>query len=153
VVRLSRTLPAPPAEVYQAFLDPDKLRRWFGPADVQVVGVEVDARPGGEHRTTLTGPGGTRGTIVCRLRELLPNRRIVMTWSWVVDGGTYGPQESLLTITLREAGPGRTDLTLVHSNLNGFPDEHPDGIRQAWEQALAKLTTSVGGLAQPDGSR
>jgi uncharacterized protein YndB with AHSA1/START domain len=139
IVRLTRTLPAPPGEVYRAFLDPDRLRRWFGPADVRVLDVEVDPRPGGTHRTALTGPDGTRGVIVCRLRELVPDERIVMTWSWVADGGTYGPQESLLTIELRPAAPGSTELTLIHSGLNGFPDEDPGGIRLAWEQAMAKL--------------
>ena len=32
-VRLERTLPAPPSEVYRAWLDPDVLRRWLGPGD------------------------------------------------------------------------------------------------------------------------
>jgi uncharacterized protein YndB with AHSA1/START domain len=144
VVRLSRTLPAPPAEVYQAFLDPDRLRLWFGPADVQVLDVEVDARPGGAHRTALIAPDGTGGTIVCRVLDLVPNERIVMTWSWVTDGGTHGPQESLLTIELGESAPGSTELTLIHSGLNGFPDEDPDGIRRAWEQAAAKLAAALG---------
>lgn len=144
VVRLSRTLPAPPAEVYRAFLDPERLRLWFGPADVRVLDVEVDARPGGAHRTALTGPDGTRGVIACRVRELVPYERIVMTWSWVVDGGTYGPQESLLTIELRESAPDSTELTLIHSGLNGLPDEDPGGIRLAWEQAVAKLTAALG---------
>jgi uncharacterized protein YndB with AHSA1/START domain len=150
VVRLSRTLPAPPAEVYRAFLDPDRLRVWFGPADVRVLDVEVDPRPGGLHRTALTGPDGTGGTIVCRLRELVPDERIVMTWSWVVDGGTYGPQESLLTIELRESAPDSTELTLIHSGLGGFPDEDPAGIRRAWEQAAAKLA-ALFGQDEPEG--
>jgi uncharacterized protein YndB with AHSA1/START domain len=143
VVRLTRTLPAPPAEVYRAFLDPDKLRQWFGPADVQVLDAEVDARPGGTHRTTVTGPDGSRGVIVCRLRELVPAARIVMTWSWVADRRTYGPQESLLTIELRPAAAGGTELTLVHSGLNGLPDEDPAGIQTAWEQAIAKLASEL----------
>jgi uncharacterized protein YndB with AHSA1/START domain/nitroimidazol reductase NimA-like FMN-containing flavoprotein (pyridoxamine 5'-phosphate oxidase superfamily) len=142
-VRLSRTLPAPPAEVYRAFLDPDRLRLWFGPADVRVLDVEVDARPGGTHRTALIGPDGSRGTIVCRLCELVPDERIVMTWSWVADDGRYGPQESLLTVELRQAGPDSTELTLVHSGLGGFPDEDPAGIRAAWEQAVAKLAATL----------
>jgi uncharacterized protein YndB with AHSA1/START domain len=144
-VRHTRVLPAPPAEVYRAFLDPDRLRRWFGPADVRILDVEVDERVGGAHRTTLTGPGGAAGTIVCRLRELVPDRRIVMTWSWVEDGRPVGPQESLLTIELRAAAPGRTHLTLVHSQLNGLPDEDPAGIHRAWDQALSKLTAALTG--------
>jgi uncharacterized protein YndB with AHSA1/START domain len=152
VVRLVRTMPAPPTVVYRAFLDPDRLRLWFGPAGVRVLDVEVDPRPGGAHRTTLTGPDGSRGTIVCRLRELVPDERIVMTWSWVVDGGTYGPQESLLTVELRESGPGSTELTLIHSGLGGFPDEDPAGIRMAWEQAMAKLTSTLDTLAGTDGA-
>jgi uncharacterized protein YndB with AHSA1/START domain len=87
-VRLTRTLPAPPSEVYRAFLDPEMLRRWFGPADVRVLDVEVDPRPGGTHRTAVAGLDGARGVIMCRLRELVPDQRIVMTWSWVADSAT-----------------------------------------------------------------
>ena len=80
---------------------------------------------------------------MCRLRELVPDKRIVMTWSWVADGGTYGPQESLLTIELRATAPGSTELTLIHSGLNGFPDEDPGGIRRAWGQAMVKLAAAL----------
>ena len=58
-VRLTRTIQAPPEEVYRAWTEPDRLRRWFGPDGFEVLEVELEARPGGRYRTAVTGPGGS----------------------------------------------------------------------------------------------
>jgi len=144
-VRLTRTLKATPDEVYQAFLDPARLSRWFGPGDFDVLDVDIDPRPGGRHHTVVAGPNGIRGTFACEIRELIPAERIVLSWSWVLDSPTpqADPQHgSVLTITLREAAAGVTELTLLHSHLGGLPDEDPPGIHDAWGQALDKLDRS-----------
>jgi len=141
-VRLIRTFTAPPDEVYRAFLDPDRISRWFGPGDFVVVDVDIEPRPGGRHHTTVAGPDNVRGTFACEIVELVPAERIVLSWSWVLDSAVPqgDPQRgSVLTITLREAGTGMTELTLVHSRLGGMPDEDPAGIGDAWGQALGKL--------------
>jgi uncharacterized protein YndB with AHSA1/START domain len=36
VVRLHRTIPAPPDPVYRAWLEPDLLRRWLAPVGLKV---------------------------------------------------------------------------------------------------------------------
>jgi uncharacterized protein YndB with AHSA1/START domain len=52
---ITRIFDAPPGRVYQAFTDPDKLARWFGPAGWHVPreSVHIDARPGGRQRFML----------------------------------------------------------------------------------------------------
>src|SRR5690606_34157688 len=45
-VRLERLIPAPPREVYDAWLDPALLLRWMAPG-FDVTRAEVDARVGG----------------------------------------------------------------------------------------------------------
>jgi uncharacterized protein YndB with AHSA1/START domain len=47
VVRLQRTISAPPERVYQAWLEPELLQRWMAPESMQVARVEVDERIGG----------------------------------------------------------------------------------------------------------
>lgn len=141
-VELSRTIAAPPAQVYQAFLDPARLSKWFGPGGFTVTDSRIDARIGGRHRTEIAGRNGVRGAFVCQILDLVPDRRIVLTWSWVADVPRPAdpPQDgSIVTITLREAGPGSTELTLIHSRLGGAPDEDGAGIAEAWRQALDKL--------------
>lgn len=141
-VHLTRIISAPCEAVYRAFVDPALLSTWFGPGGFRVENAEVDPRVGGVHRVTVSGPDGVRGTFACQFRELIPNERIVLTWSWVFDPPRHKPQDrSLLTVTFREIAPDKTELTLVHSRLGGAPDEDPAGIEEAWNQALEKLPT------------
>jgi uncharacterized protein YndB with AHSA1/START domain len=98
VVRLCRTIPAPPDRVYRAWLEPDMLRRWLAPAGLVVTHVEVDERAGGHHRIWQAGPDGEAGGFDCELLELVPDRRIVCglsaptgsptqrtTWRWTIS--------------------------------------------------------------------
>lgn len=139
-VHVTRTISAPPEDVYRAFVDPELLSTWFGPGGFRVENAEVDPKVGGVHRVAVSGPDGVRGTFACRFRALIPNERIVLDWSWEFDPPGHEPQhDSLLTVTFREIRPGTTELTLVHSRLGGAPDEDPAGIEDAWNHALDKL--------------
>ncbi len=139
---VSRVVSASAAELYRACLDPDRLRRWFGPGGFTVLDSAVDARIGGAHRTRISGANGVSGTFVSEILELIPDRKIVLTWSWVAE--TPRPADppqggSVVSITLREVAPGSTEIRVVHSRLGGFPHEDPAGIAEAWTQALRKL--------------
>ena len=61
IVRLRRTIFAPPDRVYRALLDADMLRRWLVPRGFGVARAEIDERAGG---TTASGcgVGSTRST-------------------------------------------------------------------------------------------
>lgn len=145
-VRLERLIPAPPHRVYRAWLEPDLLRRWLAPGDLQVTGVAVDERAGGHFRIWHAGAGSDVGGFECELLELVPDRRIVFRWGFVGPQRTDGPvYDSLLTITLREA-PGGTALTLVHERLDALAAALPDvadNVRAGWELVLVKLAATV----------
>jgi uncharacterized protein YndB with AHSA1/START domain len=140
-VRMTRTIEAPPEQVYRAFMDPAQLRRWFGPGGFEVVDAEIEPRVGGRHQTTVTGPRGISGRFVCEIRELVPDERIVMTWNWVFDTppATADPRESLLTVTFHDAGRGRTELTLLHERLGQDPPDDAASVGSGWVEALDKL--------------
>ena len=50
---LKRRLKAPPAKVFAAWTDPEKVKHWMGPGDVKVLRVESDARVGGRYRWVM----------------------------------------------------------------------------------------------------
>lgn len=142
VVRMERTLDAPPRRVYRAWLEPELLRRWMAPADLAATRVEVDERVGGRYQVWHTDAGRDVGGFDCELVELVPDERIVWRWAFVgaerTEGTTY---ESRLTVTLRPVGGG-TALTLVHERLDALAEAMPhvvENVAGGWTSALDKL--------------
>jgi len=142
-VRLRRTIAAPRDRVYRAWLDPDLLARWMAPGALDVTRAEVDERVGGHFRIWHAGPEGDVGGFEAELLELVPGERIVFRWGFVGPDRLAGPTyDSLLTITLREAPDGATELTLVHERLDELAAALPDvadNVGRGWELALDKL--------------
>jgi uncharacterized protein YndB with AHSA1/START domain len=148
VVRLHRTILAPPDQVYRAWLEPDVLRRWLAPAGLAVTRVEVDERVGGHHRIWQAGADGDAGGFDSELLELVPNQRIVFLWRFVGPERIADPaHDSRLTIALREAPGGATALTLVHERLDALDAAMPgmaEATARGWDQALDKLAATTG---------
>jgi uncharacterized protein YndB with AHSA1/START domain len=146
-VRLQRTISAPPERVYRAWLDPELLSRWMAPGSLTVTRAEVDERVGGRYRIWQSGPEGQAGGFEAELLELVPAERIVLRWGFVGPDRLAGPTfDSLLTVTLREAPGGATELTLVHERLDALRDALPevaDKVGVGWELALDKLAEAL----------
>ena len=142
-VRLQRRIPAPPDAVYRAWLDPGLLRRWLAPAGLEVTHAEIAAGVGGHYRIWHAGAEGEVGGFECELLELVPSERIVLRWGFVGPDRLAGPTyDSQLTVTLREAPDGATELTLVHERLDDLREALPDiaeGVGPGWESALDRL--------------
>ena len=67
-------VPEPPAEVWEALTEPERLEEWFAPE------VELDARPGGSGVFRWGDGEEQRATV----REAEPGERLVLDWD---DGG------------------------------------------------------------------
>lgn len=148
-VRLERTIPAAPAQVYRAWLDPELLVRWMTPGAYAVTRAEVDERVGGHVRIWHADPSGTAaGGFDGELAELVPDQRIAFRWGFVGPQGRDGAAfDSRLTVTLRAAQDGGTVLALVHEQLGDLAAALPGVARNVgpgWERALGKLAGVVG---------
>jgi uncharacterized protein YndB with AHSA1/START domain len=148
VVRLERTISAPPHRVYRAWLEPDLLRSWLAPGGLEVTRVEIDERVGGHYRIWQADSGSDAGGFDCEVLELVPDQRIVFRWGFVGPERSDGPAyDSLLTITLREAPGGGTALTLVHERLEALAAAMPqvaENVGPGWELVLEKLSATIG---------
>ena len=147
-VRLQRVLPAPPARIYRAWLDPALLERWYAATGCTVRRVEVQERPGGRHAVWQTGPDGEDiGGFESTLVELVPDERLVFDFNFVGPDRKPVPEhESRLTVELRPEGDGETRLTLVHERLEAFAAAMPEvagKVEPGWQQALGKLAAAV----------
>ena len=143
VVRLQRTIPAPPSEVYRAWLDPVLLRQWMAPGRFDVQRAEVDARVGGHLRIWHADAGFHVGGFECEILELLPYERLVFRWGFVGPERAAGPvYDSRLTITLQAAEGDETILTLVNERLDDLAAAMPEGARSVehgWALVLEML--------------
>jgi uncharacterized protein YndB with AHSA1/START domain len=142
-VRLQRTIPAPPHEVYRAWLEPALLRQWMAPGGFEVKRADVDAREGGHFRIWHADAGADVGGFECEIVELVPHERIVFRWGFVGPDRAAGPvYDSLLTITLQAAKGNATTLTLQHERLDDLAAAMPnvaDQVELGWSSALEKL--------------
>jgi uncharacterized protein YndB with AHSA1/START domain len=138
-VRLQRTVPAKPAQVYRAWLDPDLLAQWMIPRSTPAVRADVDDRAGGHLRIYATDGSG----FDAELTEMVPDRRLVFRWGFVGPQRKDGPwYDSLLTVTFDDTDDGGTLLTLVHERLGDLAAGLPEVAAQVsagWTHALDNL--------------
>jgi uncharacterized protein YndB with AHSA1/START domain len=131
---LNRLYPVAPEKVYRAWTDPEAIKRWWGPGGHDPVSVaELDVRVGGRFRIVFGGPDGKAHEVQGVYREVVPNRRLVFTWTWP---RTTPERESLVSIVFR-AVDGGTQLDFRHEQL--FDEAVRDGHRRGWTESLAKL--------------
>ena len=71
---IKRRLNAPPAKVFAAWTDPEKVKGWMGPGEVKVLKVECDPRAGGRYRWLMQSPAGEEHDVSGVYRELFPTR-------------------------------------------------------------------------------
>lgn len=129
---IRRRLKAPPARVWSAWTEPDKLVQWFGPDGGPVVEAAADVRVGGSFHVAFHTLDGERHDVRGVYREVAPLERLVFTWAW----RTTPERESLVTLALRPDGEV-TVLTLTHEQF--FDEAARDGHRTGWTGALDKL--------------
>jgi len=128
---LKRHLKAPPEKVYAAWTDPEKIAQWFGPGDGPVTLAESDPKPGGRYAIAFK-EDGKEHHVSGVYRELVPNEKLVFTWTWQ----SMPEQTSLVTMLVKPDGDGSL-LTLIHEQ---FVDEHiRDLHRKGWTGCLDSL--------------
>ncbi|MGZ5846690.1 MAG: SRPBCC domain-containing protein [Ramlibacter sp.] len=96
-----RRLAATPAQVFDAFREPQRLARWWGPAGFRNHFAVFEFRPGGRWRHEMEGPDGQCYPNEALFEALEPGSRVVVRHV-SAPGFT-------LTVTLTPAGGG-TDL-------------------------------------------
>jgi uncharacterized protein YndB with AHSA1/START domain len=133
-VALDRVIAAPRSTVYRAWLDPEVLARWMGPDGFSVVVATVDERVGGAHYIEMLDPDGDLHTFESVIDELVPDERIVLTWRFHHDA-----EDTLLTLTFRDAEGGGTALRLQHERITLAPPLDTSSVETGWGQTLAKL--------------
>lgn len=140
-VELQRTIAAPRGEVYRALVDPTLLLQWMVPPGCEGAEAVVEEHVGGRHRVEYRVPDGEQHVFDSVIRELVPDERVVLDFAFVGADPTKRLDDSVLTLTLRDAEQGGTDVRLVHSQLERVGPIDESSVSYGWNGALDKLTT------------
>ncbi len=125
---VTRTFNAPARLVFEAWTEPELLKRWWAPKSfgVSFISCEADARTGGKYRFVFGHPASEQPmAFFGRYIEVTPPLRLV----WTNDEGGEGG--AVTTVTFEERG-GET-LVVMH-------DLYPS--KEALDDAIASGSTS-----------
>ncbi len=139
------TYPHPPELVWVALTDPHALAEWLMPNDFKPelghkFRFQFDPMP-------MCGAGLT----TCEVVEIDPPRRMVWTWQGHSSPGKRTPPPTRVEWTLKPTNEG-TELTLVHTGLEGQPFLHNFMMNMGWGQMFKSLIPKVLAHVSPDGA-
>jgi len=115
IVVIRRSFDAPRAFLFQAWTQPARFARWFGPRGWTVERCEVDARPGGNWRAWFRTTKGASVYVGGTYKEVETDRRIVFTWDTNLQGGEPDSL-SIVSVEFRDAA-GRVEVSITHRKL------------------------------------
>ena len=108
-ITIERTYNAPVEKVWKALTDKEQMKQWY--FDIADFKLEV----GSEFRFTGKGKTGEEFVHLCRIAEVIPNKKIKHSWSYEGYEGN-----SFVTWELSDEG-GKTKVKLTHEGLETFP--------------------------------
>ena len=134
-LRLTVTVKRPPEVVYDAWIQPEKIAKWFVPEPGSTCEVhELDARVGGKYRMTVDA--GDPCTAYGEYLVMDRPHRLVFTWQWVE--GELQTAESRITLDFVAVDEG-TRFVMTHEQLASVAsrDAHAGG----WTGCLETLAS------------
>ncbi len=103
-----RIFDAPRDRVWAAFMDPDRIPRWWGPRGTTAAVVEMDVRPGGKWRYVSQAPDRDDVPFMGEYLEVDPPQRF--KWTFIVDIDGMRDHVGIETFEFEDMG-GKTKLT------------------------------------------
>jgi uncharacterized protein YndB with AHSA1/START domain len=140
-LRLTHRFEAPRERVFDAWTDPELLRRWWAAApDWDTPSAEVDLRPGGRYRLSMRNPEtGDVHTVGGEYTEVSRPERLVYTWAW--EGEDANREETVVTVEFADRGGDATEVVLTHAGFAS--DESRTNHEHGWRGCLANLESRV----------
>jgi uncharacterized protein YndB with AHSA1/START domain len=132
--RVERVLPAPPAAVFERWVNAELLAEFICPAPGRAE-VQADPRVGGELRIVMTFPDHAR-LIEATYLALDPPHRLMLAWRQPPS-----VTDSVVTVTFEERAGGETLMTITHSRL---PEPARDSYQGGWGRIAEQLAQLSG---------
>jgi uncharacterized protein YndB with AHSA1/START domain len=134
VLEIERVLPAAPEVVFRAFVDPDELARWWGPAGFTIPGLSFPAQVGDTYRIEMQPPAGDAFALTGEFQAVDPPIRLVYTFAW--EDPDPDDVETLVRLTFRDLGEA-TEVSLSQGVFK--TDARLELHRGGWTDSFDKL--------------
>jgi uncharacterized protein YndB with AHSA1/START domain len=138
---ITRNFDAPREMVYQAFVDPDQLSKWFGPVGWSVPRdtVDIDARVGGVNRFTMVSEEDPTMTspVDSAFTEVVENELLVGEEELALPDGTTIRMTA--RIEFHDEG-GKTRLVI---RQGPFDEAMVGQAREGWMSSFTKLDAQL----------
>ena len=131
-VRMIVSVDAPPADVFRALIEPERINRWFG-AQSAVVEPRVGGRYALNWRYKVDGKDVVGGPT--KILELVPDEKLVLDWP--DSRGDASVTGQTISFLLAPDGKGGTTLTFVHAGFGRTTDVSDYGF--GWVDFLDQL--------------
>jgi len=140
---ITRIMNAPREMVFNAWINPDQLKKWWGPKGFANPVCKIDPTPGGAIYIDMKGPDGTVYPMDGEFHEIVKPERIVLTTA-ALDKDGKRLFEVVNTVTFAEEN-GKTKLTLHAAVFNVRDEGRPylDGMNEGWSQTIDRLDEYV----------
>jgi uncharacterized protein YndB with AHSA1/START domain len=144
---LERVYDAPPEKLFQAWTDPELMKKWFCPRPWTVASVDNDLRPGGASTVVMRSPEGeefpSRGVFL----EVVPNKKIVFTDAFT---SAWQPSDKAFMVgevSFEDLGNGKTRYTarVRHWSEEDRQAHEKMGFHEGWAKAAEQLAEVVEG--------
>ena len=129
-LNINRVLNHPVEEVFNAWTDPELLKKWFcnnGQAEFDIV-------VGGIFHVFLQCDPNDLAELKGEYLEIVKNEKLVFTWVWQNEPYSYAG-ETVVTVEFVDHG-GKTEIKLLHEGFSNeeFSCRHTEG----WGEALER---------------
>jgi len=154
---IERIFNAPVEKVWEAWTNPELVKKWWGPEGFTSPSVEIDLRVGGKYIFAMHGPAGSewdRDMYSAGIfKEIVPHERLVMTDYFsdkdgnMIEPSSEGqdsdfPKEAIYKVIFEKLDDNKTKLITIYP----MPEDEKQreailksGMKDGWSSSLNKL--------------
>jgi len=158
---ISRIFKAPRGKVWQAWTNPEMVKKWWGPKGFWAPSVKIDFKVGGKYIYAMHGPSGSEFDLDMYssgvYKEIVPLKKLVVTDYFsdkkgnLVDLVIMGmdadmPAEMEVIVTFADERGNKTKLTITYPKPKSeiqFEAMKKSGMEDGWNSSLDKMAKLV----------
>ncbi len=126
------------ANLYDAWINSDKLKQWWQPAGNKLVNIENDVREGGAIKYEFAGRDNQKTIVITgQYKEVKPAEKLVYSWDWQMTGSD-NLSNNHFELTIEFSGEGNGSRIAV-TQTNEDENESVQPREKGWEEELESL--------------